>query len=147
MSWTQDLSAKLILDLQSISGIGDVRKEPTLRSALKKPAATLVPFGAGKGGDSDIARSGIKSREAEQNFAVEFVLSGGSDPHSQAELLLDNARNAVERPAGNLLSLNNVISVEVTDWTEVLTSGALSNQIAIFVMAVAVRYHYTRGAL
>jgi len=146
---TKTIRDAIVSDLQDIStangyetDLVEVGTEPKRREEVRAPAVYLVPE---QGGVAELETLSNGQGAAIQRIAVDcFVRS--STPHDDAIKLLDDVRNAVERSDGATLAVNGVESVQVVEWSEVMTSEDVGDQWGIITATIEVAYVYSRGS-
>jgi len=146
---TKTIRDAIVSDLQDIStangyetDLVEVGTEPKRREEVRVPAVYLVPE---QGGVAELETLSNGQGEAIQRIAVDCLVRS-STPHDDAIKLLDDVRNAVERSDGATLAVNGVESVQVVEWSEVMTSEDVGDQWGIITATIEVAYVYSRGS-
>ena len=146
---TKTIRDALISDLQQIStanGYGtdlvEVGTEPKPMSEARPPAVYLVP---GQGGTAELETLSNMQGAAIQRITLDLLVRSAT-PHDDAVVLLDDVRNAIERSDGATLAVNGVESVQVVEWSEVMTSEDVGNAWGLVNVTVEVAYVYSRGS-
>lgn len=145
---TRALRDALVLDLQDIDGTGgfvttlvEVGVEPKDVDKIVSPSVYLAPAETGEAEPLTIANV----MDGVQRYTVQSYVRSAT-PHADAQDLLDDIRNAVERSTSNLHQRADVLLSMVTGWSEVLTWGDIANQWGLIEVTVTVKYSYTVGS-
>lgn len=151
---TDTLRAALILDLEWILeangasvDLEKVYPEPVAMEKAVYPHAALIP---NEGGDSRAETTGGRQGRSVQVFTVQLAVKGSATPHADLAKLLDDVRNAVERKGSAILAAAvptgaTVYWADVSEWSNVLTTGDISNQLGQLELDVTIEYSYLRG--
>ena len=153
VAFTKSIREAIITDLNVIDGTGiyttnlaQVLREPTVLDRIVTPAAAV--FGAS--GSSQIDEISNNRRLSQQTYTVQLLVRG-TDPHGQAENLLDDVRNAIERDGAAVAAVSSTYAkvwrVNVSEWRESYTSEDVHDLYAIHEVDVSVEYMHVSGRL
>jgi hypothetical protein len=141
MSITETLAAALVTDLQTVSGIAEVGREPKRIDEALAPSAYVITAD----GSSDIETISNMQGQCRQSFVVQLMVRSAA-PNADMNSLLDAVRNAVESSSGTLVTLSTVVRVSVTRWSGVFTEPSIHEGVYLREVTVDVDYIFTRGS-
>jgi hypothetical protein len=138
----------LMSDIAEITAVNGFSKTLAESGRLpKRPEEAALPavfLEDGGGGTSELDTLSNAQGSSEQQFNLLAVVSAVDETGLEdIEDLTRDIRNVVERPAGNLQALGDVVA---SGWSSIVTEQVVSNGIYLRHIQVVVQYNYQRGS-